>query len=261
MTPTPATVLATPAAAATPVTPAAPAGPTAAELATLTAERDALKATAAEQQRAAEYWHEKATKGAAPAPKKEEPEPEVDLLDLITSGGPKALKAYLRKEGLVTGADVEATVSAKVAQVTAERQLLDDYPDLGKKDSEFFQATAGIYGELKKAGVPETLAMQLAAQRAELEGLKSGKIKTPQQVTDDAKAARTAERAARAAAGAGDRGHQATAEEDDDTPTPDEQRAIARLADALEISVEKATERYKARAKKGVNVALKIGGK
>jgi hypothetical protein len=183
------------------------------------------------------------------------------VLDLITSKGAKGLAALLKKQGFVSAAEVDAKVNEKAAQLTSEAQLLKDYPDLGNERSEFFKETARFYGELKAQGVPERMAMKLGAQQAKLAGIEAGTIKTATQRSADEAATRAADRAARAAAGAGDRGGRGAAEEDDDTPTEDERRAIQRLADALEIPLDKAEERYKARAKKGVNVAIKLGGK
>ena len=251
-----------PPAAAAAAPPPAAAGPTAAEVAALKAELETSKAQAAEQERTARFWYDKAKAGTEkPAPAAAAEDPEPDVLDLITSKGAKGLAAMLKKQGFVSGAEVDAKVNEKAAQITSEAQLLKEYPELGDPKSEFFQATAGFYGELKKEGVPERTAMKLAAQQARLAGIESGKIQTPAQKTAADAAKRAEERAARAAAGAGDRGGRGATEEDDDTPTDDERRAIQRLADALEIPLDKAEERYKARAKKGVNVAVKIGGR
>ena len=251
-------VSATPPAAAPPVAAAPPAGPTAAEVEALKAELATSKAAAAENERTAKFWHGKATaapeKPAAAAP----PEDETDVLDVITSKGEKGLDALLKKRGFVTKAELDSTVDAKANQIVSEGQLLKEYPELDNKDSDFFKATAQFYGELKRDGVPERVAMRIAAKEAKLAGIESGTIKTATQKTADEKAAAAEERRARAAAGAGDHGGRGSAEEADDTPTEDEQRAIQRLADALEIPLDKATERYKARAKKGVQVAVKL---
>lgn len=241
-----------PAVAAAPAV-APPAAPTAAEFAALKAENEASKATAAEHQRTAEFWHSKATaKPAAAVAKKEEPaEPEVDLLDLITTGGPKALKAYLKAQGLVTGEDVNATVEARVAQVAKETELMSQYPDLAKKDSEFFKATAANYGALKAAGCPESLAMELGAQQAELAGIKSGKVKTPAQKTEEQKATLAEERRVRALAGGGDHGNRTAPEEADEEVTPQQRQIAIRMLGGNGVTDEQAVEKYKARALKG----------
>jgi hypothetical protein len=227
-------------------------------VAALTAERDALRGTAAENERTARYWYDQAHKGEPAKPAAEAKAEQIDLLDLITSKGEAGLADWIKKQGLVSRDDVAGMVNEKAAQLTSEAQLIKDYPDLSDAKSEFFQATAQFYGELKKDGVPERMAMKLAAQQAELAGIRGGKIKTPAQKTADETATRTEERRARAAAGAGDHGRHPAGEEADDIPTADEELAIQRLADALEIPLDKATERYKARARKGVQVAMRL---
>ena len=259
----PATVVsATPPPAAAPATQAAAAPPTD-DLKTLRDEIASLKGTVAEHQRNAQFWYEKAAKGAAVEPKpKAEPEqaePEVDLLDLITTQGAKGLTAYLKKQGLVTRTEseryAENLVNTKAAQLSAEQELRGEYPELGNEKSDFFLATATHYGELKKQGVPEVTAMRLAAKSAELDGIRAGTIKTPAQKRSD----QEAERRTRAAAGAGDRGGRTPqGAEDDDTLSADDMAAVRNLAEALEIPVEDAQKRYVARAKAGVNVALKL---
>jgi hypothetical protein len=261
---TPATVVsaATPSGAAPPV--AAPAEDVAAlkaRIAALEGETTTLKTTNTEHQRNAQFWYEKARGGATvdPPKPKEEPDAEVDLLELITTQGTKGLTAYLKKQGLATRDQVESLVNTRAAQLTTEQQLLTQYPELGDKKSEFFQTTAGHYGELKKEGVPEATAMRLAAQMTEMDGIQAGTIKTKAQRTADEKAEREADRRARANAQAGDRGGRTPqAAEEDDTLDADEEAACKNLADALEIPIEKARERYIARAKAGVNTSLGV---
>ncbi len=56
--------------------------------------------------------------------------------------------------------------SSRAAMLVREQELLARYPDLKKKDSEFFKATALRYGPLFKAGMPAEEAMEKAAQDA-----------------------------------------------------------------------------------------------
>jgi hypothetical protein len=246
------TVSGTPPAVAPPPVVAPVTGPTAAEFAALKAENEASKATAAEHQRTAEFWHGKATaKPATAKPAAEPAEPEVDLLDLITVGGPKALKAYLKAQGLISGEEVDAKVEARVAQVRSETQLVTDYPDLANQESEFFKATARHYGELKKQGVPEAIAMQLGAQQAELAGIKSGKVKTAAQKTEEQKATLAEERRVRALAGGGDHGSRPAPEEADEEVTPQQRQIAIRMLGGNGVTDEQAVEKYKARALKG----------
>jgi hypothetical protein len=237
----------------------APAALTAEEIAAIKAENEALKGKAAEHERAAQFWYEQA-KGGEKQPEAEAApgsDDEPDVLDLITSKGVKGLDELLAKRGYVRQDQVEATVNARAAQLSAEAQLVKDYPDLGKKDSEFFKATAAEYGELKKAKIPEVLAMQIAAERTELAFLRAGKLKTPQQAKDEERANRETERRARIAAQSGDRGSRAADIEDSDELTPEQNQAAMMLVgltgpDGKAYTREQAVERYKARAKAGV---------
>jgi hypothetical protein len=219
----------------------------------------ALESDSAESKRAAQYWAEKARTSATPPPKEKEPEaePETDMLDLIASRGAKGLDEFLVKRGYTKASDVENRVNSKVAEVTKERQLMEQYPDLKKEDSDFFKATAGVYGELKKRGFSTIDAMELAAERTELQFLKTGKLKTPDQQKSDAKAQKEADRLARITAQGGERGNRVpvdSEEDDDDTPSADELKSIKFLADSLEIPMEEAQKRYIARAKGGTNM-------
>ena len=257
----PATVVSATTPAVAGGTPAAAAAPTAEQVAALNAKITALEGTVTEHQRNAQFWFEKAKGGATAEPPKprEEPEGEVDLLELITTQGTKGLTAYLKKQGLATRGEVESLVNTRAAQLTTEQQLLTQYPDLGDKKSDFFQTTAGHYGELKKEGVPEATAMRLAAQMTEMDGIQAGTIKTKTQREADAKAEREADRRARANAQAGDRGGRSPQNvEEDDTLDADEEAACRNLAEALEIPIEKARERYIARAKAGVNTSMGV---
>lgn len=228
--------------------------------AALQAKIDALTAQVNEQQRVAEFWHGKATeRPAAPArDKPAEEEPEEDVLELATKGG-KAFEKYLtswaKKNGYVKGDVMEQAITAKATQLTREANLMKRYPDLEDKESEIFKATAKHYGNLKNQGVQEGLAMEMAAERAELELLRAGKIKTPA----EEKATREQDRLARIAAQGGDRGNRGTQQDENDDELNAEQKRIAinMLAgepgdDGKPMTPEQAIEKYKARAKKGV---------
>lgn len=238
----PITVNGSPDTPATPATPAAAAVDNSAELA-------ALRAEIAENKRATEFWYGKATAAAAAPPPAAEPEPEledVDLLDLISTGGTKAFDKYMKGRGYMSKAEVDLVVNTKANQLSAEADLIGAYPDLRKPDSPFFQATAAAYGELKRQGVPEALAMKLAAERAELQGFKSGKTKLVD--PNDKEAARLA----RVKAQSGDKSARAaaTADPDDDDEITDQERHIC---EAMGITVEA----YQKRAKGGVAMGLK----
>jgi hypothetical protein len=240
--------------AATPDTAAAAtnaaATPPAEDIAAVKAELEALKGQLSEKERAAQFWYEKARSGAPAEPAKAaaaEPEEDVDLLDLIATKGPKGFDAYMRKRGYVSREEVDAAVNSKAAQLSAESELLGRYPELGKRDSDFFKSTAVHYGELKKQGVPEALAMRLGAERAELDAIKAGKVKTVNQQSADEKAEKEAQRQARIRAQAGDKNARATEANPDDDELTDYERHICRAMGVSE-------DAYKARAKKGVQL-------
>ncbi|HXR39695.1 MAG TPA: hypothetical protein VN776_11405 [Terracidiphilus sp.] len=269
MTPTPpaTTISATPPPGATPPASGAPAGspqagavPSAADLAALKQQLDDLKLSSAEQARAIQFWHDQALKGGKPDKPPKEEEPEQDLLELITTKGEKGLDAWNKKRGYIRGEEVDEKINRRVSQVQKETELVERYPDLKNQKGEFFQATAQHYGNLKKEGVPESVAMEMAADRTYLEFLQSGKAKTPQQQADEKKAQKEADRLARISAQSGERGsrHQ-EASEDDDELSENDKTAIRHMCDALDISIEEGTKRYIARAKAGVNVMPKLG--
>jgi hypothetical protein len=256
--------------AAAPAAPVVAAPDPAARLAALEAENTALKGSVTEHQNNARFWFDKAKTAAPAAPAKAaEPEAETDMLELLTTGGEKGLLKLLKTKGFMSTEQAEHMIESRVSQVQSEQKLLKDYPDLADATSDFFKATAVNYGELKKRGVPEGLASRLAAEQAELQGLQSGKLKTPAQKIAEAAAAKAADRAARAAAGGGERGSRMQEPSpEDDALTENDNAAIRNLADALDIPIKDsvvdgktvlgAESRYVARAKAGVNVALKL---
>jgi hypothetical protein len=54
--------------------------------------------------------------------------------------------------------------------------LKQRYPDLADPRSEFFKLTADIYGPLYKAGMHAHAAMERAAQEAEAQFVREGKL-------------------------------------------------------------------------------------
>jgi hypothetical protein len=200
-----------------------------------------------ESDRNARFWFEKANKKDGPAPAAAPAEEEPDVLDLLTTKGAKGLDELLAKRGFVKKEEAVSLVNSKASQLTSEAQLLKQYPELEDKESEFFKVTAGHYGELKQAGVPEEMAMSLAVERADLQLLRAGKRKTPQQVADDRKAEREQDRLARIAAQGGDRGGRVPADTEEDEELTTHQKHIVQQMGITE-------EAYKKRAKEGVKV-------
>jgi hypothetical protein len=210
----------------------------------LQAEIERLRAESAEKENAIRYWHEQA-KGGSKQPEKttaaDEPESD-DILELISKKGVKGLDEILAKRGFVRAEDVEVRINQRATQIAIENELAAKYPDLKDSKSEFFQETAKHYGILLKDGVPAHLAMKLAAERAELDGFKTGKRQTQQE---------REEREARARAQAGDRGRSTAAHE----PENDDLDAFQKyLCDAMEIT----PEQYKKRAKEGVRISGRV---
>jgi hypothetical protein len=236
----------------TPIAPVVPVTQPTEDVAAIKAQLTAAQEAAAENKRVADYWYEQRGMRAPEPVAAPEPEPEddTDILDVLTTQGVKGFDALLAKRGFVRAADVDARVNSKAAQLTAEADLINQYPDLRKRDSAFFVATARHYGDLTRQGVPEAVAMRLAAERAETDGIRAGTVKTPAQIAADAKTAKEATRLARIAAQAGDRTSR-TAEvdgaDDDDTLTAHEKHICA----AMGISEES----YIARAKAGVQMS------
>jgi len=211
-----------------------------AEIDRLRNEATALKAQTAEQEQAIRYWHEAATEGGKkePAPKQDTPaDGEEDLLEVVTRSGAKGLKEVLKKHGFVESSEVDQRIESRAQQIATENELAARYPELKDNKSEFFQATAKEYKVLTDSGVPQALAMKLAAERAELQGYQSGKRLT---------AAEKEEREARARAqGGGKEKKAAAAPEEDNDELDAEQKYIC---EAMGVD----PEAYKKRAKAGI---------
>lgn len=213
-----------------------------------------LREQVAEAGRTAQYWADKA-RTATPAPAAAAVEDETDVLEAITTGGAKGFDALAKKRGFVQRSEVEELIAQRANSLTAEQDLLQRFPDLKKKDSEFFKATSMTYAELVKAGTPQPVAMVMAADKTELEFMRAGKIKTPAaqaaQTAEEKEAARVRRVAAQAGEG-GDRRPAAGTGEDDGELTP-EQKHIARAMGITE-------EAYAKRAKAGVSIKGGLGG-
>ncbi len=230
------------------------------DVAALQKQIDDLKAENAEKDRAAQFWHEKATARAEPAKatrEDKEDDKDDDVLEAITVGGAKGLDALLAKRGYVRGEEVDKRVNAKAAALQQEQQLIAEYPDLKKKDSEFFKATAIRYGELIKADVAPGVAMRMAAESTELAFLREGKLQTPA----EQKAEKDRERKARATAAGGE--HTTRTQQgdpEDDELTPQQMRIVRSMLvgspgkDGKPMDEAAAVEVYKTRAKAGVQM-------
>ena len=210
----------------------------------LNAEIAELREQIQESNRTAEFWAAKARNtDAAPVAQVEDDEP--DVLDAITSGGAKGFDALAKKRGFVQRDEVESLINQRASALTTEQMLMTEYPDLKDKKSDFFKETAVHYRTLVQKGVPQVEAMQLAADKAQLEGLRSGKIKSPGEQT---KADKEATRLARVAAQSDPvSGRRPAAPTEEDQTLSLEQKHIAA---AMGIS----EEAYSKRANAGVNL-------
>jgi hypothetical protein len=228
-------------------TTAAAATAAATALADLQRENAELKEQSAEHQRTAEFWAQKAKATPAAAAATADVEDDPDVLEAITTGGAKGFDALAKKRGFVQKDEVEALINTKAAQLTKEQELIGRYPELRQKTSDFFKTTASFYGDLVKSGTPQALAMELAAEKTELEFMRSGKLKPAG--AEPTKAEKEATRLARVAAQSGEGGgrRSAAAEADDDELSPEQKR----IADAMGVSHEAYLKRAKAGVKMG----------
>lgn len=133
------------------------------------AEHDSLLRERNEAIESERYWSRSRAPERAAAPVEAEPEVETDDLIPVSgnnevdeaifndpdkwaeaiSKGPKAIEAFVRKAGFVTGAEV-ATIAAKVAQRTVNLEktrmqgdsvIIGEFPELNNPKSELFIAT------------------------------------------------------------------------------------------------------------------------
>lgn len=209
--------------------------------AALQAEIDGLRAQVEEAQTAAEFWKGKAK------PDKPEGKPveeDDDVLDVIASKGASGFEQVAKKRGFVSRDEVAGMIERKATLLTTEQQLLKTYPELGNRESDFFNATAKHFAALVKANVSEEVATTLAAEKAELDFIRAGKMQTPSQKAETERA----ERRARAMASQADFGT-TDSTEDADELSP-EQKDICRKFGITE-------ESYKKRAKDGVIARMK----
>jgi hypothetical protein len=178
------------------------------------------RARAKEADIAARYWNEQAKAGGGrkePAVEAE-PEPDIDLVDVITKDGIKGLDRALAKLGYVKQSDVDSKIGATRAQIASESAVLSKYPDLADNNSPLFAKTAEIYNQLRQDPdmARSSRLMEIAARTASAELAKGGDTRSKRrgapepedQVDDDFEGEESPEeaRAARIARQSGDRG-------------------------------------------------------
>ncbi len=129
-----------------------------------------------EAERASQYWQGQTRdgqRGPQPVPRAEEPEEDVDLVDLITKDGAKGFNKYLDKRlekgGFVKKEEMDRRIAQERSTIQYEASLLRQYPELEDDDSPLFVQTKKEYAGLLKddpglARSPAT--MRIAAKLA-----------------------------------------------------------------------------------------------
>lgn len=170
----------------------------------------------------------------------EEPASEADqddLIEVITSGGPKALAKTLRKLGFMTQDEFERKADARIKAASGERELRERYPELDDNESDMFKETGRQFRLLEDAGLSKADRLTLAAEKAELSLRRQGKWVD--------RNAEKEERAARARAqGGGHKGGSDADDSGDDSLTPHQKKMVEQMGIT--------EESYKKRAKEGV---------
>ncbi len=210
---------------------------------------EALRASNAEVTQAAQYWKDKASSGRQPEVKTQPAaDDDVDVLTELTEKGAVGFDKIAEKRGFIRKDQVETLINAKASALTREQALQAEYPDLKDGKSEFFKATAVHYHRLIKDGTPELVAMEQAARTTELEFMRAGKIKTPDQQKEEAKQERERQRRARIDAQGGEGGRAPSNSNGEDEGDDELDAHQKRICEVMGIT----EEQYKARAKKGV---------
>jgi len=148
----------------------------------LKAELESQKKTAAELKESEQYWAKKVeeleakvSKPAKPTDDDDDPaltDPEKFVEELSEKGFGALAGRVVSKKDL---ADLRAEISGMFSQfqgsMTQQATLMQDYPDLGKKDSELFKATTEAYKSIVKRDPTmkdNPIALSIAAEMADL---------------------------------------------------------------------------------------------
>lgn len=224
-----------------------------------------------EAEKASQYWQGQ-LRGAerTPAPKQEEPEEDVDLVDLITKDGSKGFNRYmekvLAKGGYVKKSEVEARIAQERSTIQYEASLLRQYPELENDDSPMFEQTKKEYAALIKddpalAKSPATMRMAAKLAAAELKGTGKGRqtddfddeYEAPRRSRRDDDAEDEDDRVRRVSSQQGVRGRRPSAQrEGSDELTGIQKSIIARIQEAGGNVTE---ESYKKRAAAGISMS------
>lgn len=184
----------------------------------------------------------KPKRGKAEASADEDLDDPATFVEALSTKGPKAIAAYLKREGYITKAEAEdlATKSSRAAVAVARQSLTQDaelvgaYPELRDEKSELFKLTGEIYRDMVK-GDPKMkdspAALKSAARSAKAELALAAKDKAPAKNEDDDDA--ETRRQDRIAAQSGSRGRRSSAtfeEDDEDTMGPETKTLLKAFA-------------------------------
>jgi hypothetical protein len=218
------------------------------------------------------FWSEKAGREAsaerAPKPDKEEEAEKltVDLVEAITNGDAKQIKAAMRELGFVQKGEVSHEIDSKIgttkAQIVHEAKLYKEYPDLEDENSELFEKTKEVYTELVAKDKdlqksPKLVEMAARIAQAEL-GKTAGKPKPKSKTEpdeDEDEPEFEADRQERVRSQQGSRGRRTSDPQAgrDSEELTSQQKSIVEKFRAAGADINE--DKYRARAKKGVQMS------
>lgn len=214
------------------------------------------------------FWSEKAAHAAERPAKaaKEADEDEtplsVDLVDAITSGNKKQIKAALKEMGVALRDEVDRDIDTKIgntrAQIAHEAQLYSKYPDLQDESSALFERTKEIYQDLAKdptmAKSPKLVEAAARIANAELGKPEKQKAKPAREADPDEDEPEYEEdRQERVRSQQGSRGRAAAEKPRDNDELSGMQKSIIEKFRAAGAPLTEDT--YRARARKGVQMS------
>lgn len=230
----------------------------------ITRELKAMRKQLDEARNESKYWYEQAKQAHTPA-KKDEPEDDdaplsVDLVDAISSGDKKRIKAALKELGMVEEREVEARIQTARGQIEANATLLAQYPDLADNDSEHFTLTKEIYQDLAdgSSDSPQRIlqkAAKLAARQLDIQPRGRAVRRERDEDDDDSEAEEREQervrRVGRQSAG-GRRGAPARERGGEDELSPTQSSIIERFQS---VGAKITPEGYRKRAQGGIRMA------
>jgi hypothetical protein len=144
-------------------------------------ELKSLRSELRETKEDAKYWREEASRGrTAPQQQTEEEDDpaegadidiDADLVEMVTSGDKagfaRAIKEVAKKSGFVSAKEAQKMIRETAGQYAAQQNLLQRYPEMADKNSDFFKAADKHYRRLTaKLGVDGIGVIEEAAEIA-----------------------------------------------------------------------------------------------